>query len=395
MSTINLQEFEQIVGELKRNIEYYENCLETNKYFLGLANGENLNITFPRNRIPHLLGIQIDKLAAAGIVRMDTPIYEVVKKLINSDITYIGLKNHNFDADNLFSKYVVQKLHVFTDIIKLRTDDLVCIIKYYSDRSYSTGELAQNSDYFIIRKHDENTYSALGIKKEYENSNNYIPVTARYFENKDELNEFLYTLKNQEITYPHTFSIQNYFKDYSNKIYSKIENKLNWCRTSKQLSDKFGLVPVNNNDLIIVLEKFLNSIHDKDNSKAIMYYIADCIKNGVIIDKKEIKETKDIAEIPEELEALIDSINDHIYSNSNFEVGSEYSYSSFTNEIEILDKKLNDKEKELDYTKEELEAAKQEIEKLKAELALSNKCLDMYEEASSKVYELRKAQKQM
>jgi len=395
MSTIGIQDFEEIVDALKRNVDYYENCLESNKYFLGLANGDNLNITFPRSKIPHLLGVKMDKLSAAGIVRLDTPVYDVVKKIINCDITYIGLQNLKFDVDNLFSDYIKQKLYIFSDIVKLRTDDLVCVIKYYSDRTYTIEEQAQNSDYFIIRKHEGNTYSALGIKKEYDNSSNYIPVTARYFEDKTKLNEFLATLKNQEITYPHTFAVQNYYKDYQNKFFSKTEKKLEWCRTAKILSDKFGLVPVNNNDSIITLERLLNSFHDKDNSKSILLYIADSIKNNSLIDKKEIMETKYISEISEEMENLIDIINDQIYSKSSFDIGEEYSYTSFKNEIELLDNKLKDKENELDYTKEELVASRNEIEKLKAQLANANQCLNIYEEANNKVLELRKNEKQM
>ena len=394
MKNITEQEFETLIDLLRKNIEYYVNCLEPNRYFLGLANGESINLTFPRAKVPHLLGIQIDKLVGTGIVRQDISAYDLLQKLINCDISYYKLKNANFSIDNLFSEYIKEKLLIFTDILKLRTDDLVCIVKYYPDRTYINGVATHNSDYFIIRKHDQDTYSALGIKKEYENSNKYIPVTSRYFANKEELNEFFGILQNQELTYPHTFAIQNYFKDYSNKFYSKYEEKLRWCRTAKLLSDKFGLIPVNNSDTINILERILNLAHEKETRKSIIFSIADSIEDNTMIDKREIIETKDTL-LPDELDNLIDIINDHMYSNPSSEVKPEYSYSELTNRIAELERKNSELQQELEMKEDKLTNAYSDIEGLSRQLDAQEECINIYEEAYKKVLTLRDNGKQM
>ena len=388
MKNITEQEFETLIELLRKNMEYYVNCLEPNRYFLGLANGENINLTFPRSKVPHLLGIQIDKIIGTGIVKRDITAYELLQKLLDSDITYYKLKNANFSIDNLFSEYIKEKLLIFSDILKIRTDDLECIIKYYPDRTYMNGVATHNSDYFIIRKHEQDTYSALGIKKENENSNKYIPVTSRYFASKEELNEFLGILRNQEVTYPHTFSVENYFKDYSNKIHSKYEEKLKWCRTSKLLSDKFGLIPVNNSDTINTLERVLNFAHEKENRKSIIYSIADSVKDGYMIDKKDMLERIDTY-LPDELDNLIDILNDHMYSNSSTEVKPEQSYSELTNRLAELERKNKELQNEIEDKNDKLNSAYSDIENLNRQLDAQEEYINIYEEAHNKVLSLR------
>ena len=388
MKNISVQEFDSIIEALSKNISCYEKCLETNKYFFGLANGENINLTFPRSKVAHLLGIKIEKLVATGIVRMDTPSYDIVQKLINSNISYYMLKNSNFSIDNLFSEFITDKLYIFIDLLKIRTDDLYCIIKYYPDRTYITGEDKHNSDYFIIRRHENNTYSALGIKKERENSNRYIPVTSRFFANKNQLDDFFSMLKNQEVTYPHTFAVENPDKAYSHKIYSKYEDKIKWCRTSKLLAEKNKLIPVNNSDTINVLDRLLNYTHEKETRESIIYSLIDSIRSGSLIDKEEIVETKETT-IPDEIGSLIEAINDNLYSNNSNDVRGEYSYSELTNRIAELERKNSELEQVIIKKDDEISNVSEEVNRLNEQLNKTEECLNIYTEASAKVLQLR------
>ena len=182
---ISMNEYEQIIEELRRLIKYYDIGLVDNQYDMILANGDRIYLTFPKGHVAHLLGVYTEKLKKGSNLEDS---YKVLKKLIDSDITYFDLKKM-FGEDNvgtIFSNFINRKLETFVDTLKVRTDDIYCVIKYKTDRSYATGENTQNSDYFIVRKHDKK-YSALGICKG-TGYNDYIPVTSRLFEDEEELN---------------------------------------------------------------------------------------------------------------------------------------------------------------------------------------------------------------
>ena len=394
MEKINITDFENIVEALRKNVEYYERALEPTRYFMALANGDRVNLSIPKKTIGHLLGIKIDELKSSGIVKSDIKIYEVLQKLINCDMTYQSLKNKNFPLELLFSEHIAKKLEIFIDIIKIRTDDLVCVLKYYSDRAYLQGENAINCDYFIIRKHDGGVYSALGIVRDDFDSRKFVPVTSRLFLNKEELDEFLSLFKNQEITYPTTFSIENYQQEYQKTIYSNLDNKLKWCKELKYLSMEYGLIPVNNSDVMFIIEKFMNSNRDNNNQTSIINAIIDSMKGGSVIDKTYLMESLGIKFIPEEVEALIDALNDHICSNAaTFNVGEEYSYTELTNRINELEEENNSDKKELERVQAQLRIAQEEIERLKEQLAVSEQCIDIYSGAAAKVLALRESSK--
>lgn len=388
MKNISLQDFENIVAALERNVGYYERTLEANKYYMTLANGEYMNIVIPKSRIGHLLGINIDDLRASGIIRMDTSIYDVIKKLIESELTYISLKNKNFAPEKLFSDYIEKKLEIFVDIVKIRTDDLECIIKYSSDRTYTTGDYAMTSDYFLIRKHDSDIYSALGLIYD-KNFKKYVPNTSRLFNSREELNQFLSTLKNQEVTYPTSFTVDNYDQEYHRTFYSYLDLKLIWCKKIKNISHNFGLIPVNNNDIICIIEKFMNTNRDYSNNISVITSILENIKSGSIIEKKYLMESLGIRYISDEISELIDSINDNLYSNTSTEISPEYSFTELTNQINELEQQKNGYKTELDQTQDELRKAQEEIERLRQQLEISDQCLSIYSEASAKVLSLR------
>ena len=377
MSKMNVTEFENIINQLKEKIKYYESTLEPNKYYLGLANGDNINLTFPRNNIAHLLGVYTEKLRISNIVKSNISSFEILKKLVDSDITYFTIKNTNscFDISSLFSEYVESKIEIFSDILKVRIDDIYCIIKYRTDRTYTTGEDMENSDYFIIRKHDRK-YSVLGIAKNGPR-NDYIPVTSRIFNNYEELREFLSkTSKNQEITYPASFRIENYDKNFDKNFYATLEEKLNFNKTLKDVSIKNDAIPSTSKDFILLIEKLLNSRQKFNNQLSIINLIKDNIQNGNIINKEEIKQLLD-DEIPSEIETLIDACNDLVCFNLVNCESIDVSYSSIQNE----NKKL----------KEELENMKNsllELKKLKKTLEEENKKLKELDNIKTKKLEI-------
>ena len=269
--TINIDRYDEIIQKLKNLTYYYENTLANNKCFLGLANGDNINIVFPKNNIPHLLGVYTDRLKVINRAKYADSSYDILKKLINSELTYIGMRNVNpdFDIGSLFSEHIDSKLEIFVNILKLRNDDIHCIIKYCADRSYTSTTEKENSHYFIVRKHGTK-YSALGIAKN-EGFNNYVPVTARLFNDKDELNDFLEkTVKNQEITYPYMFSIKNPYNDFNIDHYTDLLEKLKYGKVLQEIALKYNAIPSIINDAIANINKCLNGKQKANNTSSIL-----------------------------------------------------------------------------------------------------------------------------
>ena len=362
MQIMNSSEYNDTIEKIKPLVQYYEAALENNKYTLGLANGDYINLTFPKNHIPHLLGIHIDSLRGASITKISDSAYDTLKELIDGDISYYDMTNKNFDVSNLFSDYVDAKLEIFTDILKVRTNDLYCIIKYNSERTYTTGEEKENSEYFIIRRHNKK-FSVLGITRQGE-KNNYVPVTARLFENYDELREFLSkTAKNQEITYASTYKVENYAKKYAKSGYPSIDDKIEFNSTLKDVSYKFNAIPSTNRDFLATLERLQNNRQKNSNNFSILNMIKDNVISGNITDLDEVTQLLDDSEIPEDIRLLIDACNDLVCSDCKSDESVSNSYSSIQREnINLKD--------ELKSLKDELLTLKDKVKELENDNSL-------------------------
>ena len=88
---IGYESYGEVIQRLKECIYRYETLIENNKFGLVLANGDYLNVRIPRNQIAHLLGVQTDKLRTSGVIKKDVPSYNILKQLINYDITYYDM----------------------------------------------------------------------------------------------------------------------------------------------------------------------------------------------------------------------------------------------------------------------------------------------------------------
>jgi hypothetical protein len=240
-----------------------------------------------------------------------------------------------FGEDNvgtIFSKYIDKKIETFLDTLKIRTDDIYCIIKYKTDRSYATGENTQNSDYFIIRQHENTKYSALGICKG-NTYDEYVPVTSRLFEDKQELEDFLKKIaKHQEITYPTILKIVNEPKKFNNTFSLSPDEKLNLASNLVNIGSKFEAIPSNTKDSMYVISKAIDGKQKRFTNYSILKGITECIKKGTYIDKEVVMSTFGDKNIPGDISELIDASNDIICANYRNDEYKGKSYSEVSNE---------------------------------------------------------------
>lgn len=386
MNIFNNSRYDEIMDKVKNKVKYYDLALRDNKYYLGLANGDSINLSFPEGHIPHLLGIHTDRLKSAGIAKNDMLAYDILMKLVNDDLTYISIKNTypNFDLRSLFSDYIDAKLDIFGDILKVRMDDIYCVVKYNSERTYTTGEEKEISDYFIVRKHEKG-YSVLGIVRK-DDLNNYVPVTSRMFYSYDELKEFLTKIsKNQEVTYPHSYRVDNYSKEFSKKMYPNLQQKLEFNKNLKDMAYKFKAIPSTNRDFTSLIERFINNRQKSFNNTSILTMIREGLSAGNIIDKEEVKLLLDDSDIPEELDSLIDVSNDLIVSKAKDNVNVNNSFSSIQNENILLKEELEALKAEMFKRDEQISSLESDNISLREENELSNQKLRVLTEAFESV----------
>ena len=381
MKTINASKYDEIISKLNDKVRYYNNGLEGNRFTLNLANGDYINLTFPENFIAHILGVNIDSMRAAGIVRPNTPAYEVLRRLINSDITYRSMQvaNPNFNIANIFSDYIDEKLDIFIDVLKIRTDDIYCIIKYLPERAYATGEDKENSEYFIIRKHGRR-FSALGIIKN-DNSSYYVPVTSRLFADYNELGKFLAQIsKNQEVTYPYFLTITNVGSGYHAKIAVSLEDKLGFNNNLKDMAKKYNAIPATYSEFPIILDKLLERRNQDSNYAYVLNSLRYSAISGELFNKDSIRDKFKDEIIPEELEQLIDTFNDNICNTSSNET-VQNSISSIQNENVSLKEELEKAKAELLKYKEQVEILECKNSELASELDSSDQKLKVLTDA--------------
>lgn len=338
MKITSKAQYDAIIERLQVLIKYYEIGLETNEYTLKLSNGDGIYLTFPRNQIAHLLGVKTELLKKTNNQEES---YKIIKKLINSDITYFDLKS-TFGEENIgaiFSDYIDRKLEIFADLLKLRTYNMLFIVKYKTDRSYATGEQTENSDYFIIRKHGLE-YSALGICKGL-GYDEYLPVTSRLFKSDAEFMAFLNKVaQHQEITYPVFLKIENLPKGYEKKINPDYDEKLVCAKRLMKYANEVNAIPSNTKDSMYIIEKTIDGKQKRVNNYSICNVIKDGLQTGTFIEKSELLEMIDEKYLPTDIDSLVDAANDIICANYRNDEYKGESYSQVKNENDELKKEL-------------------------------------------------------
>ena len=147
-------EFNAIIDKINDCLEQYNRMtFDTNQQILYLANGEMLNIMIPKNHIAHLLGVNIDYLRQSGLFKAATNSYDSLHYFLENSYQFSRLiSSEKLDSNSIFSKNIQEKLDSFLSNIKIRTDDLIFVIKYDRERTYQVEETAEVCDYYIVRK---------------------------------------------------------------------------------------------------------------------------------------------------------------------------------------------------------------------------------------------------
>lgn len=372
-------EYNEIIEKISECFDEYNiKRFDNNRFSLSLANGDYITIRIPKNMVAHLLGINVDYLRSTGSVKMNLSAYDSLGKFLENSFQIGQNITHDIiKKETLFSKYINEKLEAFSYNINIRTDDIYCIVKYDREKTYKLEEVAEISDYYIVRKNPRNQkLYVLGlVKSEYAN-NVYVPSTSRMYNDFSKFTDFMSRIaQKQEITYPYVMKVDNQEKKYQSSFILKTDDKKDLLDNTLNRAKKYGSTAAVGKDFSFTLAKSIIQNTNANNIISILKLLSENIKNGNILEQNEIDNLYGDIELPREVLELIGICNDVVLSKNASDGSAALSYSN-----------LNDENISL---KNEVQMLKEEVSKYKTEIkSYEEKCIEL--ESENELYEKQK-----
>ena len=402
MAEINNEEkitkikYDEIIENIKRCLNFYENVgFVNNKYSLKLANGEIINIKFLMNNIPHLLGVNIDYLKTTTKFKPSNNAYENLKYFVDENYMFYRMMNEGkIKANLMFSKNIEKKLEYFIDNIRVRTDDMICIIKYDSEKTYQQTEVSDICDYYIVRKTQEGKNLVLGlIKNDQSKYPLCFPVTSRCYDSDEELDKFLTRVaKKQELTYVNILTIDNPKQiplPYHQKFIPKLEEKTKTLDIMTGLSQKYDSTISVGYALQFEINKAINEKNQQKMNMQILKEFKNYILSGNIFDNDIIEQLYGEVTVDSVTQDVINAYNDVLVSGQlNTNNDDDNTYTEITNKNKELKEELEATKRLLEESKQTIEGQKEYIKKLEEENNIYKKSFEAIEKNMVKTRKL-------
>ncbi len=355
-------EFNAIIDKINDCLEQYNRMtFDTNQQILYLANGEMLNIMIPKNHIAHLLGVNIDYLRQSGLFKAATNSYDSLHYFLENSYQFSRLiSSGKLDSNSIFSKNIHEKLDSFLSNIKIRTDDLIFVIKYDRERTYQVEETAEVCDYYIVRKISSSSYGILGLVKSPTVDFIYWPVTSRKYDDYSEFDHYISRIAfKQDLTYPYHMKINNRNANYTNSIKVSLNDKIDALKRVINFAKKYDATPSTSSDYFFSINKTKANLEAKQTDSNVLSFLVDTIVGGDILDINTISEVVGEVELSEDIRKLIDACNNLICSKAHINMESVQSnYSVLEHENQSLKEKLQSLKAQLI----EVDAARKQLE---------------------------------
>lgn len=359
MALRDVDRFEEIVNEIKKLVEWYENKRFKNKKMrLFLNNKDTFMYSVPEDKIAHLLGININNIQSLGIYK-NTSSYGLLKEFLRDSYRICdGIRKNTIKLDYIFSKHINKKINGFKRNISLNLNDITFVCKYDRKKAYNDGKNIIKSDYYIIKVLEDGTILELDLVLSPDKKYLY-PVSNKMYVDEFEAEEDLKKiLEKQEITIAHSMLLYNYEDDIPMKFYLKDYEKIEKLNVIKNYITKYGCT-IDLLDECERLYKNTNSNREKSSNNYEIYEtIIDYIVNGKLIP------TNKLGYLSSQQYELIDAINDNIINSSSVNNDeNQESYSKLRKSVENLQKV---KQELIDENKKLKESIKEKDETIKS-----------------------------
>ena len=262
----NKSEFENLVEKIKTCLDWYrKRNFDDKVYKLYLANGERINVIFPKQTIAHLLGIKTDP-------------YKICKLVSDGHLTYSSFISPYADdkADNFMNNCGINDINSI---------EFIC--SYIKEYSFITGKQQLEGDYYICYGKTDGLL-ILGLKKE---GIYYQPMTNRIIDlNDKESKEFLgQLLTNQHITTLSTIMLGNEYGE-SKKIFYNNEEKIKKVKTLNAYSEEYDATVEVGKDYMFILEKFSKLYNFSKELDDILTFISNTMQNKCPVNLSKLQE---------------------------------------------------------------------------------------------------------
>lgn len=384
-------QYDELVEKIGKCVKYYDKLkFENNKFTLGLANGDQLTARVLKNNIAHLLGVKLDNLKRYNIFKKNMNAYECLNCFIEDSYSFYRLVSQGqLSYDEMFSKNVYEKIDAFSTNINIRTDDIYCIIKYDGEKTYQIEEHAEKCDYYIVRKNNDKYY-IMGLIKNEQTENNYVPVTSRKYDNSSEFDEFMRRIAiKQEITYPYSLNVQNIPEEYNKSFKLSQEDRLKLVNSIATMCNNYNATSGVIKDFTFSLNRQNNDYVVRQNTMTVLRVLAENIKNGNVLDESTITDLCGDIMLPDDVINIINTCNDVLCSSNNNDKALT-NYSELNDENKSLKKELKEMKEQLTKYQEEINDFKIKNEVLKEENNSYFEKLNILDEAFVKVKSMNK-----
>lgn len=332
---IKMFQLEELFEKINDIVEYIEkNNYASRRQQIFFGNGEKITIATSNESIPHLLGINTDYLKNTNLYRSKNS-FELLKKMIADSFTiYNAERQGKICYDQLFSKYIFNKIEGFYQNLKIDVNDIEVVCKYNSEKCYTSGELTEKYDYIIVKRYSNGKIGILGLVN---NGYTYAPMSNQLYDSfeaaKDNLKKYL---KNQDVTIINGINLYNLHSDYQSKFNPYINSKTEKFNILKTYKDLFNCTIDVSGDYEFYIDKLVTrrEIDFKDND--IIETIVDSIKQGKLIETDAIDSS---------LKPIIDVFNDYLCNNKTSSSEVKESYTDIKNSLEEFKNKLLESEK--------------------------------------------------
>ena len=352
----SLQDLENKFEKMKELLEVYKRKYMDNEYTYNLANSDTIRVTIPENSVAHLLGISIDELRKFGVVKSNMDAAKALETFLDNGA--YQLFNNKDLLSKIFSKDFEKKLSGFDYNAYLRIDDIYCIIKYNSERTYQSEDHADICDYFIVRR-DVNTYYVLGVIKQ---NGKYRPVTSRVYDDFSEFDKFMSRIgKNQDFTYPYQYKVENDVTGFAlQPIKLRLSDKKELLDKVMNISRRYGGVASVASDYSAFMNRTSNNYQKNNNEHEVLKTLISSIYGNEVLTYDRIKDIiGDDTVLSDDIKELIDAWNDSLVSNGNNGIA--------VNSFSAMESKFLDYKEKNETLTTELTAAQEKIALLEKE----------------------------
>ncbi len=359
MGNVKLDELEIIINMINDNIRYYENgTYENTGYDIFLSNGDRIRLLYPKEVIPHLLGVNIPYLISKGLYK-NKNFFDILKEVCSNPYQlYQKITNGIISYNDLFSKYVNEKNKIFKSNLSNTVHSISYICKYDSTKTFSSSENKYSSNYFIIREQEDGDIIILGIVRE--ESGNYKPRSSIYIQNPALDSEQLYhILHNQEICILTGINSLNY-NGQLKKHFSYVPLRIERMEGLERYCNKYDCIASVKRDYLTILKLSNRSYNNNEVLQDYIKRIAQIMREGRAITEQEIDSLTDC--LSESMLELINSYNDLVTDSFDTDFSS---YSKLQSENKVLNQEVLRLKNEIDEANNlilELREKSQELE---------------------------------